>query len=181
MKTKEEIKNYNKKYNKEHLQERKKQRQKHYQQNKEKLLLKARKYRKEHREECNKRRKEYRKNHKIEILEYKKQYINKRRKTNINFKLRSYYRTRIWEVLKGISKSKHTEELLGCTIESFKQHLEKQFKSGMSWNNYGKWHVDHIKPLSSFDLSKPEQQKTAFNYMNTQPLWAVDNLSKGDK
>lgn len=51
----------------------------------------------------------------------------------------------------------------------------------MSWENYGEWHIDHIKPCSSFDLSDPKQQKECFNYTNLQPLWAIDNLKKSYK
>ena len=67
---------------------------------------------------------------------------------------------------------------MGCSIEFLKEYLEKQFKSGMNWDNYGEWHVDHIIPCVSFDLSDPEQQKKCFYYTNLQPLWAIENLEK---
>jgi hypothetical protein len=73
-------------------------------------------------------------------------------------------------------------ELLGCTIDFFKNHLESKFVEGMSWQNYGKgWHIDHIIPCVSFDLSKPEEQRKCFHFSNLQPLWAVDNIRKGTK
>ena len=72
-------------------------------------------------------------------------------------------------------------KLLGCSSEFLRQHLERQFKPGMSWENHGQWHLDHIKPCASFDLSKPEQQRICFNYKNLQPLWAIDNMKKGAK
>lgn len=83
----------------------------------------------------------------------------------------------------GRVKSLHTEELIGCSMEYLRQHLEGQFTEGMAWDNYGKsgWHVDHIIPLSYFDLMDPEQQKRAWHYTNLQPLWAVDNLKKNNK
>lgn len=59
--------------------------------------------------------------------------------------------------------------------------LEQQFTEGMTWENYGEWHVDHIRPCVSFDLSIPEQQQECFHYTNLQPLWAKDNLQKSDK
>ena len=64
-----------------------------------------------------------------------------------------------------------------------KLHLENQFVDGMNWNNYGKngWHIDHIKPCASFDLTDPKQQKICFHYTNLQPLWAIDNLIKHSK
>ena len=83
--------------------------------------------------------------------------------------------------MKNNQKSGHTTDLLGCSIKQLKEHLEKQFKSGMFFSNYGKWHIDHIKPCASFDLSKPEEQKKCSHYTNLQPLWAKENLEKGRK
>lgn len=74
-----------------------------------------------------------------------------------------------------------TFELLGCSIDDFLQHLESQFTEGMSWGNQGEWHIDHIKPCSSFDLSKEDEQRKCFHYTNLQPLWAIDNIKKGSK
>jgi len=78
-------------------------------------------------------------------------------------------------------KAYKTLELLGCSFEEVKLHLESQFVEGMTWDNYGEWHIDHIKPCASFDLTDPEQQNACFNYKNLQPLWASDNLKKGSK
>jgi len=72
-------------------------------------------------------------------------------------------------------------ELLGCSLKHFKEHLEKQFIEDMSWNNYGKWEIDHIKPCCKFDLTNVLEQEECFNYKNQQPLWKADNLSKGGK
>ena len=71
---------------------------------------------------------------------------------------------------------------LGCTFDEYKIFLEKKFKENMEWSNMGGkngWHIDHIKPLASFDLSKKTEQLKAFNYKNTQPLFKIDNLKKG--
>lgn len=70
-----------------------------------------------------------------------------------------------------------TEDKLGCKIQELKNHLENQFTKGMSWENYGEWHVDHINPLYSIDLINPEQYKLAFNYKNTRPLWATTKIA----
>ena len=110
-----------------------------------------------------------------------RKYFNNRRKTDINFRIKCNIRSRIYVALNRGIKSAHTMELLGCSIEEVKQHLEKQFKPGMSWDNHGKWHIDHIKPCCSFDLTKPEEQRVCFHYSNLQPLWAEENLSKGGK
>lgn len=92
-------------------------------------------------------------------------------------------RVRINEALKLNCKSASTEELLGIDFPSFRQYLESLFESGMSWDNYSYygWHIDHIIPLSSFDLTNPEEQKQAFHYTNTQPLWRSENQRKSAK
>ena len=68
-------------------------------------------------------------------------------------------------------------------MEKLKKHLEKQFQKGMTWNNYGMygWHIDHIIPCSAFNLNLESEQRKCFNYTNLQPLWAIDNIKKGDK
>jgi hypothetical protein len=82
---------------------------------------------------------------------------------------------------KGNKKSERTEFYLGCTVDYFLGHLQKQFVKGMTLKNHGKWHIDHIKPCASFDLSKLSEQKKCFHYTNLQPLWAKDNLLKKDQ
>ena len=71
--------------------------------------------------------------------------------------------------------------LLGCTIEEMRTFLEAEFEEGMTWENHGEWHVDHIRPCASFNLEYPEEQKKCFHWTNLQPLWAADNLAKGDR
>ena len=78
-------------------------------------------------------------------------------------------------------KSKTTEELLGCSISFFCKYVLNSLKKRMIPDNYGLWVLDHIIPLSSFNLSKEEEQLKAFNYKNIQPLWAEENLKKGAK
>lgn len=72
---------------------------------------------------------------------------------------------------------------MGADIETVKKHLESLFQNGMTWDNHGfdGWHIDHIVPCAAFDLTDPEEQKKCFHYTNLQPLWAKDNLSKGDR
>ena len=94
-------------------------------------------------------------------------------------------RDRISQALRAANatKSARTFELLGASIEEVRAHLEAQFKLGMTWENWSfeGWHIDHIKPCASFDLTDPEQQKACFHYSNLQPLWAKDNQSKSDR
>lgn len=82
-------------------------------------------------------------------------------------------------------KSARFHSLIGTTTAGLREHLEAQFAPGMTWENHGlgrdKWHVDHIRPCSSFDLTDPAQQHACFHYTNLQPLWSSDNLSKGAK
>lgn len=110
---------------------------------------------------------------------------NLRRETDANFKLSKNLRHRVRQALKGISKSASTLELVGCTIERLMHHLESKFQPGMTWDNYGfgedKWHIDHIRPIKSFDLQDPAQQHICFNWKNLQPLWQPDNFKKGGK
>ena len=72
-------------------------------------------------------------------------------------------------------------QLIDCTIEALKHWLSYQFAPGMTWDNYGEWHIDHVRPCASFDLTDPEQQKQCFHWTNLQPLWAEDNLKKSHK
>lgn len=108
--------------------------------------------------------------------------LKARRQNDIRYKVGEYVRTRCWN---GIHRKKcaRTIELLGCSIEFLMQYLEDRFKDGMSWDNYGLrgWHIDHIRPVASFDMTKPEDQRACFHYTNLQPLWWRDNLSKNDK
>ena len=103
--------------------------------------------------------------------------------TNPIFRLRRLMRERFRRALKDqvARKPCGVLELLGCTVEFLKQYIEDQFHPGMSWDNHGRhtWHIDHKKPLASFDLTDEEQVKQAFHYTNLQPLWAHDNWSKG--
>lgn len=125
---------------------------------------------------CSKRRnKRFMKNN----PEYYSKYQYEKYHNDEHYKLARLLRTRVRKAIQGNHKTKPTLELLGCSLENLKEHLEKQFNDGMSWNNFGEWHIDHIKPCASFDLTDPKQQKECFHYTNLQPLWAEDNLKKG--
>ena len=105
-----------------------------------------------------------------------------KRKTNPSYRLLMNLRRRTLLALNGKCKSANTMTLLGIpNIDFLWNHLEKLFKPGMTRENHGKWHLDHIKPCSSFDLTKPEEQAECFHYTNLQPLWASENLSKGNR
>ena len=189
-KRKEYMKEYRLK-NKEKIAKNKKE---HYLKNEESIKKYRQEYSLKNKENIAKKKKAYSLNNKENIAKYKKKYyLNnkeyllkirsawdiKRRKNNPNYKLRNNLRSRIWSVLKGIHKSTSTMKLLGCSIDELWNHLESKFKPWMTKENYGLWHVDHIKPCASFDLTCPVQQLACFHYTNLQPLSATDNRRKG--
>ena len=103
-----------------------------------------------------------------------------RRKLNVQWRLAKRLRGRLREMLKGC-KAESALRLLGCSIQHFKNHIQESFQKGMAWNNYGAWHIDHIQPCASFDLSNEYQRKVCFHWSNMRPMWATKNLAKGDK
>jgi 5-methylcytosine-specific restriction endonuclease McrA len=99
--------------------------------------------------------------------------IKKRLRNNLN---------RIGNAVKRERNTSLTEKLLGCSFAFFKEYIESQFKKGMTWANYAThWHIDHIVPLSAFDLTNPDQVLIATNWNNLRPLSIRENLSKGSK
>jgi hypothetical protein len=123
------------------------------------------------------KKKEYRENYRNRKNEHKKQ----RRKEDPIFHLKEKIRTRLWKYLKihNITKKNKTFEIVGCTPQELKEHLEKKFEIGMTWDNRSEWHIDHIIPLS---LAKTEEELYKLcHYTNLQPLWAVENMKKGNK
>ena len=137
--------------------------------NKEKDLLSKRRYADANRENIAKWKKDYRKDYEFNKL-----------KTDIQHRLRNRIRARLHA---SYIKTGSTVEFLGCSLEEFKLHIESKFEPDMTWDNWSRtgWHIDHIKPLSSFNLEDIEQLKEACNYSNLQPLWAEDNLKKSSK
>lgn len=120
---------------------------------------------------------------KDEIIKKQVAYNKKRYHEDIEFRITHSLRTRINKVvkLKNAKKCNTTIALTGCTPNFLKGYLEAKFTDGMSWDNYGDWHVDHIRPCASFDLTNEDEQRICFHYKNLQPLWGPDNLEKGSK
>ena len=108
--------------------------------------------------------------------------IKQRRLTDPNFKLCRVLRNQLYQHLKinKTKKSKSALQLVGCSISELKEYIERQWLPGMTWESYTVkgWHVDHIRPVNTFDLTDIEQQKKCFHYTNLRPLWATDNLSR---
>jgi hypothetical protein len=111
----------------------------------------------------------------------KQPYWNYRYATDVQHRLKRLLQARLHQALcaSRARKSAKTVELLGCTLRQLRLHIESKFLSGMSWDNRSKWHIDHIRPCDSFDLTDPGQQRLCFHYANLQPLWAGDNHKKG--
>jgi len=125
--------------------------------------------------------KEYKEKNKDKINSWRKNYREDKFKNDSVYKLTHNIRGLISAYLRkfGYTKSKKTELILGCSFEEFKTHIESQFQEGMSWENQGRWHLDHKTPIS---WAETEEQVYELNhYTNFQPLWAEDNLSKGNK
>ena len=138
-------------------------------------------YKLNNKEYIRKRMKEY--TQRPEVKNRVRERIRYRLKNDPIFRLKSSIRTRIYLYIKrGLAKKTlPTSVLIGCSWEFLKIHLEKQFKPHMSWANYGKWHIDHQKPMASFNLFKQKELLKCCNFSNLQPLWASENLSKGAK
>jgi hypothetical protein len=158
LKNKEKIKEYNSKWNKENQEYYKKYFEEYnivnYEKEKERKLKWSR-----------------------ENKEYSNNYQKQRKKEDILFNLMSKMRNSVNRYLKY--RSKHTFDIVGCSPEFLKEHLETQFTDGMSWDNRSEWHIDHIIPLSS---AKTEDELYKLcHYTNLQPLWAEDNLKKSNK
>jgi hypothetical protein len=135
-----------------------------YRDNKEKFLESDKAWRSRNIERVRERGRLYCQNKRL----YDKSFcIAKRLRVRLR-KLVKYNRSGIWE-------------LSGCSREELVAHLESQFQPGMTWDNIHEWHIDHIVPLSAFDLTDQEQLKKACHYTNLQPLWAKDNLTKSNK
>lgn len=108
-------------------------------------------------------------------------YEADRRKENLQVRLAYHLRNRFKAALKSRARAGSAVRDLGCTIPELIMWMESLFSPGMTWENYGHWHIDHRRPLSSFDLTERHQVLVACNWQNLQPLWAVDNLRKGHR
>lgn len=148
-------------------------RQEWYQKNKNSCLERQKLWRKNNREKDLNRQKMYKKLNREKLRLY--------RNSNVNSKLARSLRSRLKHALKNNQKTGSAVSDLGCSISDFKQYLESKFQFGMNWENYGTfgWHIDHIKPLSSFDLTNRLQFLEACHFTNLQPLWASENRQKG--
>lgn len=148
--------------------------------NKEKVNAANRKSYKNNKEKRRAAQKKYYENNKKRILLKHLEYERYKRATDELFNIRRAIRSNISNSFKRIKQNKPTNtlKLLGCTWEEAKIHFESLFQEGMTWENHGKWHIDHIKPVSSFSL---DLLHLINHISNLQPLWAKDNFQKSNK
>lgn len=150
--------------------------------------IKAKRYRARHREKLVKQSRNWHEQHpnyRSDWEEANRDSRNRQRRkrwaTDVQWKLKCNIRHRVNLALKNAQKAGSAVEALGCSVEELRVYLESKFQPGMTWENWGLhgWHIDHVVPLSKFDLSDPLEYKKACHYTNLQPLWAFDNLQKG--
>lgn len=170
---------YNTKYSIENKEKIKIYHKKYYKKNKIKILKQNKKWRNNNSEKMQKAQKRWIKKNKERYLFHNREYIKNRIKNDPNFKIARNLRIRISQLLCGKYKSGSAVKDMGCSIPGLKVYLESLWQPNMTWKNYGKWHIDHIIPLASFDLTDRKQFLKACHYTNLQPLWAKDNLKKG--
>jgi hypothetical protein len=153
--------------------------------NKKRLTEYHKEWSKENRGRLNEYHKEWREKNIDKHREKKRNYQKHKRHTDPIYKLISNFRTAIYIVLKENKLDKYSNyfKMVGYSAEQLREHLEKQFKDDMSWENYGEWHIDHIKPISSFtfETCDDEQFKECWSLENLQPMWGVENIKKGNK
>lgn len=181
--------------NKEHYSEQRKQ---YYIENRDKILEKqhiyyenntgkiktyAKDYYQRNTERITEKNKSWLENNRDGYREWKTSWQREKRNSDLHFKIRGNLSSRIRQAVKNKygGKAALTMDLIGCTVEELCTFLEAEFEDGMTWENMGEWHIDHIRPCASFNLEDPEEQQKCFHWTNLQPLWARDNLSKGAK
>jgi len=137
-------------------------------------------YRAQNREAISERMKRWREANKEKVRSSKREWSKKRALLPFT-KIEKSARLALLRAVKGGAiTDRRSMEMIGCTKAELKSHLESQFKPGMTWGNHGRsgWHIDHIRPICTFDLSDRAQLAAALHYTNLQPLWAKENVQK---
>ena len=153
----------------------------YYQKNKDLLKERSRLYKEKNKEYCLEWQRKYYQENKELINKKNNEYRRNRFKTDVMYRLKHNVRSRvnILSKRKKYKKKYSSIKYLGCDFIIYITYIENKFKEGMSWDNYGDWHIDHIIPLASANTE--EELIKLFHYKNTQPLWAKENLKKGAK
>ncbi|MBN11247.1 MAG: hypothetical protein CMC80_06945, partial [Flavobacteriaceae bacterium] len=154
---------------------------KYYSENYEKIKKKSKEWNLKNKDRISELAKEWKRNNEEKWNEYRRKYHKDRSNSDPIFKMISRIRNRLYKAFKndGYTKRSKTFDLVGCSYEDLKNHIESKFKDGMTWSNIDKWEIDHIIPLSS--ANSLEELEALSHYTNLQPLWDHDNLEKRDK
>lgn len=155
--------------------------------NKDKVKENMKKWLEQNKEHKKQKDKEYRELNKEKYRENQRKWVRENyarmKEENgpefIHHKIKTNIGRRIREIL-GQNKSERCLDYVGCSLEELKNHLETTFLDGMTWDNYGEWHIDHKLPCAAFNMDDPFEQKACFYYKNLQALWARDNIAKKD-
>lgn len=168
-------------WNKNNPDRRKNIQRKEYLNNKDKYISRTRKYYTDNFDKVSIKKKAYYEKNKSSYNEKVKLNHYRRMKEDIDYRLKCNFRCRFNRYLKGKSfkKTSSISQHIGCSPQELRDHLQSLFTDGMTWDNYGKWHVDHIRPLNS--AKDIDEAYSLFHYTNLQPLWAIDNIRKGCK
>lgn len=157
----------------------------YYVKNRDKRLQYFSEWQKENREYLNEYHKEWREKNIDKHRENKRNYEKTRKSNDPLYKLIANFRTAIYTVLKenNLNKYGHYFEILKYSPEELITHLEGQFVEGMTWDNYGEWHVDHILPITSFDFNEvgDEEFLKCWSLSNLQPMWGDENIRKSNR
>ncbi len=174
--------------NKDRINEERRERYKNDDQYRKNRLDESNKWKESNLEKVKSIGKDYYKNNQDKLKERRNTYKSRRNKllrdrykNDLTYRVTCLLRHRLWETVTNNYKGSSVIDLLGCSLDYFIEYMSSLFSPGMSWDNHGDWHIDHILPCASFDLTKPEEQLKCFHYTNLQPLWREDNLSKSDK
>jgi hypothetical protein len=158
---------------------------KYREKNKEKLNEYVKTWYEQNKEHRKQYLKEYREKNIDKIREVKRNYERTRKSKDPLYKLINNFRTAIYQVLKenNIQKNGHYFDILQYTPDELIFHLENQFKDGMTWDNYGEWHVDHIKAIASYNIQEigDSEFMECWSLENLQPLWGEENIRKGSR
>lgn len=184
---------YQVEYRKENPEKVRDRDRRYYEVNRDKILRNVKKYREENPEKVAANKGKWQRDNPEKSRALKRKYekgnrakINARRSERLRndpaYRIRRALKERIRVVLarKGARKCDRTLSLTGCTVEFLRGYLAARFKPGMSWENYGAWHIDHRIPCTKFNLLDPDQQRQCFHFSNLQPLWALENSRKRD-
>lgn len=156
----------------------------YYQKHADTIKKNKKQYYRANKEKIYKRQQKYREKNKERLTKHANAYLKKRKKIDLLYKFTKNVRRLVLSAFtrnktKDYKKQSKTESLLGCKISNLRDHLAKQFQPGMTFENHGEWHIDHIIPLAS--AKTQEEVEKLCHYTNLQPLWAADNIRKGAK